>query len=65
MTVFDDVCHAEIKHKKCYFNMEGTPILGDRINGIRKNIIFTGWEYVEDFDGKASLLGRKMGNMVS
>lgn len=61
MKVFDDVCHAEIKYKKCYFNMDGTPIFGDRINGIRKTAIFMGWEYVEDFEGKAISIGKKDG----
>ena len=61
MKVFNDVCHAEIKYKKCYFNMDGTPIFGDRINGIRKTAIFMGWEYVEDFEGKAISIGKKDG----
>ena len=61
MKVFDDVCHAEIKYKKCYFNMDGTPIFSDRIHGIRKTTTFTGWEYVEDFEGKAISIGKKDG----
>ena len=61
MEVFDDVCHAEIKYNKCYFNMDGTPVLGCRINGIKKTTIFKGWEYVEDFDGKVISIGMKDG----